>query len=437
MPQDTTTMNQKTPALSDEQLLKDPASVEIYADQLMDDLFEDVERVLDGGAKLPSEPVEPEFISLKSIKVPQIILPPLARRDADDGAIDTDVKLRDASAGKDQSFDRILLGTAFASLLITLSLWVATRGGINRLFAPAPVAVPADKPLTAKTQADIKFADYIERSLATIQQQGASETIPLLPPFPVTPPVENLPPVPVPNTNTPNTPLGAETNNLIAAINRVAESIQDASDRTARLSNQVMQTLQQQAAQQQAAQQQAAQPQVSPPTPGGQTSGTLSAPPTQTAQTPQPSPQPTQQAQATPQPEPQAQPSPTQQAEEPQPQPAQQQAMSSVSIPTPASAPAPAPAPAPAEPAPVAEEQPSETAAATTSPSQGSIHTLVGILELGERSAALFEVNGVARRVYVGESIAASGWTLVEVVNQEAVIRRNGEVLTIYVGQQF
>jgi hypothetical protein len=58
-------------------------------------------------------------------------------------------------------------------------------------------------------------------------------------------------------------------------------------------------------------------------------------------------------------------------------------------------------------------------------------------LELGDRSAALFEVNGVARRVYVGESIAASGWTLVEVVNQEAVIRRNGEVLTIYVGQQF
>ncbi|MEA5496977.1 hypothetical protein [Limnoraphis robusta] len=434
MPQETTTMNQTTQTLSEEQLIRDPASIEIYADRLMDDIFDDVERVLDGGAKLPKDPVEPEFISLKSIKVPQIILPPLARRDGEDGAIDTEVKLRDASAGKDQSFDRILLGTAFASLLITLSLWVATRGGINRLFAPAPVAVPADKPLSAKTQADIKFADYIERSLVAIEQD-APQTIPLLPPFPGTPPVENVAPIPVPNTNT---PLGADTNNLIAAINRMADSIQDASNRTASLSNQVMQTLQQQAQQQQQPTPQAQQP-VQTPTPGGQTSGSVSAPATQTAQaSPTPAkPQATQQPTATPQPQPQAQPQP-----QPEPQAEQQPATASVSIPTPATAPAPAPEPAPETapepaPAPTAEEQPSETAAATTNPTQGSIHTLVGILELGDRSAALFEVNGVARRVYVGESIAASGWTLVEVVNQEAVIRRNGEVLTIYVGQQF
>ncbi len=432
MPQETKTMNQTKPALSDEQLLKDPASVEIYADQLMDDIFEDVERVIDGGTKLPKDPVEPEFISLKSIKVPQIILPPVVRRDGvgEDGAIDTDVKLRDASAGKDQSFDRILLGTAFASLLVTLSLWVATRGGFSRLFAAAPVAVPADKPLTAKTQADIKFGNYIERSLATIEQD-IPQTIPLLPPFPGTPPVENLESIPVPSTvpNSNTSPLGSETNNLIAAINRMADSIQDASDRTARLSNQVMQTLQQQAQQQ--AQQPQPQAQISTPTPGGQTSGTVSTPATQTAQTqepaPQPAPQATQQAEAEPQ---------------SQPEPQRQPATASVSIPTPATAPAPEPAPEPASepasaPAPAAEEQPSEAAAATTNPTQGSIHTLVGILELGDRSAALFEVNGVARRVYVGESIAASGWTLVEVVNQEAVIRRNGEVMTIYVGQQF
>ncbi len=61
----------------------------------------------------------------------------------------------------------------------------------------------------------------------------------------------------------------------------------------------------------------------------------------------------------------------------------------------------------------------------------------MGTLELGDRSAALFEINGVARRIYVGETIGASGWSLVEVVNQQAVIRRNGEVKTIFVGQQF
>ncbi len=409
MPQDTTTMNPTTQTLSEDQLIRDPASIEVYADQLMDDIFDDVERVLDGGAKLPKDPVEPEFISLKSIKVPQIILPPLARDGfGEDGSIDTDVSLRDASAGKDQSFDRILLGTAFASLLITLSLWLATRGGFNRLFAPDPVAVPANTPVSAQTQANIKFADYIQRSLTAIEQ-NTTQTIPLLPPFPETP-IENLPPIQVPSTDT---PLGAETSNLIAAINRMADSIQEASNRTAALSNQVMQSLQVQAQQQAQQQPQAAQP-VQTPTPGGQTSGTVTVPPTQTAQTPQAEPQPTQQAQAAPEPAP------------------SQPATASVSIPAPVIAPAPAPAPAPA-----ASEQPTEEAAATVNPSSAALHTLVGILELGDRSAALFEVNGVARRIYVGESIAASGWTLVEVVNQEAVIRRNGEVLTIYVGQQF
>ncbi len=101
-------------------------------------------------------------------------------------------------------------------------------------------------------------------------------------------------------------------------------------------------------------------------------------------------------------------------------------------IPYPANAPAPAPS-APAPSAPVA--------AAPVVPAQPAVpavpHTLVGLLQLGERSAALFEVNGVTRRVYIGESIGSSGWALVEVGGQEAVVRRNGEVRSIYIGQQF
>ncbi len=76
-------------------------------------------------------------------------------------------------------------------------------------------------------------------------------------------------------------------------------------------------------------------------------------------------------------------------------------------------------------------------AVALPSADPGAVHTLVGILELGERSAALFEINGVARRVNVGEAIGTSGWSLVEVANQEAVIRRNGEVRSVGVGQKF
>jgi hypothetical protein len=63
-------------------------------------------------------------------------------------------------------------------------------------------------------------------------------------------------------------------------------------------------------------------------------------------------------------------------------------------------------------------------------------HTLEGLLELGNKSAALFQVDGVSRRVNIGESIGSSGWTLVEVNNGEAIVRRNGEVRSIYTGQK-
>lgn len=68
-----------------------------------------------------------------------------------------------------------------------------------------------------------------------------------------------------------------------------------------------------------------------------------------------------------------------------------------------------------------------------------STHTLVGILELSDpaRSAALFEINGTTHRVQIGEPIGASGWTLVSVKGNEVIVRRNGDVRSIYTGQQF
>lgn len=77
----------------------------------------------------------------------------------------------------------------------------------------------------------------------------------------------------------------------------------------------------------------------------------------------------------------------------------------------------------------------SRPAASATSPVV--VHTLVGVLELGDRSAALFEIDDTPQRVYIGERIGDSGWSLVSVANEEAVIRRNGEVRTLYIGQQF
>jgi hypothetical protein len=66
-------------------------------------------------------------------------------------------------------------------------------------------------------------------------------------------------------------------------------------------------------------------------------------------------------------------------------------------------------------------------------------YVLKELLNVPKRSldAAIFEINGVNTRVYVGEGIGSSGWYLVEVTRGEALIRRNGEVRSIYVGQQF
>lgn len=67
----------------------------------------------------------------------------------------------------------------------------------------------------------------------------------------------------------------------------------------------------------------------------------------------------------------------------------------------------------------------------------GIAHTLVGVMELGDRSAALIEINGIVQRFKLGESIGSSGWTLVEVSKDQAVMRRNGEVRSIFIGQNF
>jgi hypothetical protein len=58
-------------------------------------------------------------------------------------------------------------------------------------------------------------------------------------------------------------------------------------------------------------------------------------------------------------------------------------------------------------------------------------------MELDNGSVAMFDVGGAIQRIQVGEPIGDSGWTLVSVANQEAVIRRNGEVRSVYIGQTF
>ncbi|MDB9519589.1 hypothetical protein PN466_21835 [Roseofilum reptotaenium CS-1145] len=113
----------------------------------------------------------------------------------------------------------------------------------------------------------------------------------------------------------------------------------------------------------------------------------------------------------------------------PAPAPSPEVAAAPLPSPTDDSADSASPSPVPSPVVPQASSSPPE------SPPENMM--LTGILELGDRSAALFEIEGMSRRFQVGEMIGSSGWMLVDIVNQEAVIRRNGEVRSVFVGQKF
>ncbi|MBW3586495.1 MAG: hypothetical protein KY448_11845 [Cyanobacteria bacterium 0813] len=380
-------------------------AVESYADRLMDELFEGVDQAFDGSGGLPAEPVAPEFVALKSISVPQIVLSPLApppqRAEKDVEAIARQVALETTQKQQSkQSFDRILLGAAFGSLLLVMGLWLASRSGLVRLpAAPAPQRPVA----SGKTAPDTPFVEYVQRSLEVIEQKKAPQPNPQL---------AGVPGVATPGTLPSISISGAPpaTAGLSTAVNRIADALEQAGAQPGAPAPQIV---------------------VIPPpaqvtvAPGAPVAAAPAAPAAPTApQTAAVSPSPA--------------------------APASGRAIAAAGSRTPlATSPSPSDAPQPKilaretepVPAPAAAAQQSapapEQSAPAVSSASASAHTLVGILELGDRSAALFEVDGVARRIYVGESIGGSGWTLAEIKNQEAVIRKGGDVRSVFVGQKF
>jgi hypothetical protein len=376
-------------------------AVESYADQLMDELFEGVDRAFDGSGPQPAEPMAPEFVALKSISVPQIVLSPLApepqRGEKDVEAIARQVALETTKKQQSkQSFDRILLGAACGSLLLVLGLWLASRSGLLRLrAAPAP-ETPAASGVTAP---DTQFVEYVQRSLEVIEQKKAPQPNPQLAGVPGVAPPGTLPSISI--SGAPPATAGLST-----AVNRIADALEQAGAQPGAPAPQVVVIPP------------PAQVTVAPAAPvAGAPGAPVAAPQTGSVS-----------------------PSPT--------APASGRAIAAAGTRTPlAASPSPSQSPQPkilareTEPAPAPGAQQSapapEQSAPAVSSAPTSAHTLVGILELGDRSAALFEVDGVARRIYVGESIGASGWTLAEIKNQEAVIRKGGDVRSVFVGQKF
>ena len=313
--------------------------VEVYADRLMDELFDGVERALDGdldGLEASPAPktetvAESELtLSFSEGGLPAVLLSEETERapvhlpdDLAAAPAPAEATGQPAKKGwrRYWTVNRVLLGAAALSLLATVALWLHQRQQVS-VTTSSPATTPAD---ATTPSANAEFLEYVRRSLEVVAQQGsdvASTSNLGVPEVPVAlnsgalglPPIGNntLPPAPMMN----NVPLA--NGGSVNVIERVYIPYQATQAPTA----------------------------------------TAAPPPAASTATP----------------------------------------------PTVASAP---------------------------------VHSLVGVLELGDRSAALFEIDGVAQRVYIGERVGSSGWSLVSVSNEEAVVRRNGEVRSIYIGQRF
>ncbi|MBW4651402.1 MAG: hypothetical protein KME06_22330 [Kastovskya adunca ATA6-11-RM4] len=387
MSQDVST-NQRTKEPLTTTLSIQPWSAENEADKLMDDLFSDIDRILEGGSKLPTEPAQPQYVALKSIVVPQITLPPALITSNDLVAPTTDGKAElDQPTGETVvthtttttterrglglSLDKLLLGIACASLIITSLLLLATQERFKWLQSFNPAATT--NPNSSISAADTEFVNYMLRSLKAIDRKNAASQQQTTGGNNTQVPGTNLPAASIPGNP-------AVSGQVPTVLERVYIPVY--------------------------------------PSPQAPAAPPAVAPPAAAPAPALPSPRAAAPAATTP-------PRAAAPAATAPPRAAQ-------SLPAPVAV-APAAPPAPAAPAPVASPAP----AAPPSPVSSPRHTLVGLLEQGSRSVALFEIEGITQRISIGESIGDSGWTLVSVANQEAVVRRNGEVRSVFVGQKF
>ncbi|UBF29024.1 hypothetical protein K9N68_14995 [Kovacikia minuta CCNUW1] len=333
--------------------------VESYADRLMDELFEDVEGMLDGG---PKPQIEPEALEVEATPQPAVStnffglsLPtPFSNQDSatkSDPELESNLvngQFADSSLEQmpapveqkpaSQSYNRLLLGIGCVSLIATTGLWFLFQ---EMKRQPATVSLPPQTTANAPAQVGDPFASYMQRSLQAIDQKhqpsGSPGTTTTHAPAASSLPTVTVPgsqisgtaPAPsipgVPTLGTAKTP--AATGRIYIPVYQAPPGSPSAPTATA--------------------------PNVTP----------LPNPPTSTGST-------------------------------------------AVRTPIPLSVP-------------------------------GVARTLEGVVDMGEQSAILVKINGVTQRFRLGESIGSSGWALVEVSKNQAIVRRNGEVRSLFIGQSF
>jgi hypothetical protein len=426
---------------SDELIANEPWTIDTYADGLMNELFADINTILDSRGNLPSQFVEPDSFYIRTITAPQIVLqqrqtaieqsvqlpPPLKTNSLKKVVINTS-SVRKPISKPAQKSRRYGWGELFrvgASIGFAFSsvVWLLNSGLFNllvstsfqqKLIQPQPV-IQSQLPTKAEIEAD--FVNYVLGALAIIDSQQAKNN---LKPISSTlnasastnqtalayvRPSGNLP-QPVAANNQPPAP-----NNSTTIVERIYVPVYQAPMPMRYTPPSIANAL---------------KPLPPAPTPSKDTSvkwATKGASVTMASNTEQKPTQPVTKAKKATVP-PDIKPvtvksSPvTLQQTAPLP-------------PTPTTVEPPAP-PVASAPTPAQTEE-----VAVSPPVASPSHVLEGLLELGSKSAALFRIDGVTRRVEVGESIGSSGWALVEVANGEAIIRRNGEVRSVYAGQKF
>jgi hypothetical protein len=201
----------------------EPFQVDSFADHLMDDLFDDVERLLEGAVP-PAVPV-----SVEAPPRPKLNLapPPLAsglltapnfpqwkpKPETDDLALPELGELTKTKPPEPHQsvLSRLLVFACCTSAIAALAVWLIHQGIPHRvmsaLLAPAPDLAPTTiAPVPQPVDTTPQFSEYVQRSLAAIDRKattGKSEGLPTAPyngGLPTVPVPRNQPPLRSTNT---------------------------------------------------------------------------------------------------------------------------------------------------------------------------------------------------------------------------------------------
>lgn len=169
----------------------EPLRVDSFADRLMDDLFDDVERLLEGSLPPPPlkpiatakrQPIEfnptPEFSDL----VPQPNLPQWNTYIKEDSLaipeIDQLINAKSSPSRLSNVVQKVLVVALCASAIAAAGVWLSQRGVASRFFkaiAQEPqVVTPAAMAKALPVELNQQFSDYVQRSLDTIDRKAAS-----------------------------------------------------------------------------------------------------------------------------------------------------------------------------------------------------------------------------------------------------------------------